>query len=270
MFHGQDHLVGTREQVHRTAHAGGFLARDDPVGQVAFFIDLQGSQYRSVHMTAADDAERGGAVEARGALEGRDESAAGIDKFGVFLARCGGRAHTEQAVFALQEDLNAFRQVIGDGRRQSDTEVHHVAVFEFHRHAFGDDFSDLFLFHRFMSFLSVRRTVLKRGGSGIRDRFLFAVHSAGHLLGDERRHVVGVGVHAEAGVIAQLFGQFVRDARAAARQNHFVAQPFGFEHFDQLREVLDMDILLGHRLRNQQGVGLEFDRFGDELFVGRT
>ena len=29
-----------------------------------------------------------------------------------------------------------------------------------------------------------------------------------------------------------------------------------------------MDILLGHRLRNQQGVGLEFDRFGDELFVG--
>ena len=117
VFHGQDHLVGTREQVHRTAHAGGFLARDDPVGQVAFFIDLQGSQYRSVHMTAADDAERGGAVEARGALEGRDESAAGIDKFGVFLARCGGRAHTEQAVFALQEDLNAFRQVIGDGRR---------------------------------------------------------------------------------------------------------------------------------------------------------
>lgn len=39
VFHGQDHLVGTREQVHRTAHAGGFLARDDPVGQVAFFID---------------------------------------------------------------------------------------------------------------------------------------------------------------------------------------------------------------------------------------
>ena len=87
VFHGQDHLVGTREQVHRTAHAGGFLARDDPVGQVAFFIDLQGSQYRSVHMTAADDAERGGAVEARGALEGRDESAAGIDKFGEMCIR---------------------------------------------------------------------------------------------------------------------------------------------------------------------------------------
>lgn len=37
VLHGKDHLVGTREQVHRTAHAGSFLARDDPVGQGRLF-----------------------------------------------------------------------------------------------------------------------------------------------------------------------------------------------------------------------------------------
>ena len=89
-----------------------------------------------------------------------------------------------------------------------------------------------------------------------------------HLLDDERGDVVGVGVHAEAGIEAQLLGQLVSDARTTAAADHLVAQALGLHQLDEVGQVLDMNVLLRDGLRDNQRVGLELDAAGDELLVG--
>ena len=81
--------------------------------------------------------------------------------------------------------------------------------------------------------------------------------SLDHLLHDERSHIVGIGVHAETGVKAQFLGQLVGDAGAATAADHLVAQALGLHQLDELGHILDVDVLLGHRLRDEQGVGME-------------
>ena len=80
-----------------------------------------------------------------------------------------------------------------------------------------------------------------------RGKLLFHT-SLDHLLNDERGNIVGIGVHAEAGIEAQLLGQFVGDARAAAAANHLVAQALGLHQLDEVGQVLDVHVFLCHRL----------------------
>ena len=62
-------------------------------------------------------------VEERAAGQQRHRLLAGVDQVGVFLARRRRRAHAEEAVLAVQEDLAVLRQMVGDQRRQADAEV---------------------------------------------------------------------------------------------------------------------------------------------------
>ena len=89
-----------------------------------------------------------------------------------------------------------------------------------------------------------------------------------HLLYHEGGDIIGVCVHTEASVKTEFLGQFVRDTGAATAANHLVAQALGLHQLDEVGHVVDVDILLGHGLRHQQGIGVEFDALGDELLVG--
>ena len=57
---------------------------------------------------------------------------------------------------------------------------------------------------------------VRLGKRGKRGEYVLLAQAADQLLGAEGGHVVGVGARAEAGVIAQLLGQGVGDAGAAA------------------------------------------------------
>ena len=67
VLHGDDDLLGAGKQVLGAAHAGHHLAGDDPVGQVALLVHLQGAQDGGVDVAAADQAEGGGGVDERAA-----------------------------------------------------------------------------------------------------------------------------------------------------------------------------------------------------------
>ena len=60
VFHGKDHALGTYDEVHGTAHAGGEFAGNHPVGEVAVLVHLHGAEDGGVNVAAADDAEGGG------------------------------------------------------------------------------------------------------------------------------------------------------------------------------------------------------------------
>ena len=71
---------------------------------------------------------------------------------------------------------------------------------------------------------------------------------------DEGRDFARQRPAAESGVVAELGCQQVGDARAAADQHDAVAQPFGFQQFDQLGKVVDVAAFLRDDLRRQDRV----------------
>jgi hypothetical protein len=62
---------------------------------------------------------------------------AGVDEVVVFLALGGRGAHAQDAVLALQDDLDAGRQVVGHQRGHADAEVDVGAVEHVARDALG-------------------------------------------------------------------------------------------------------------------------------------
>ena len=52
--------------------------------------------------------------------------------------------------------------------------------------------------------------------------------------GNKACHIGGIGSGAKASIIAKLYGEFVRDARSAADEQHFIPQAFRFGKFYQL------------------------------------
>src|SRR6266403_929649 len=62
-------------------------------------------------------------VEVRSPGKERDRLLSGVDEVFVFFAGRGFRPDAEDAVLAVENDLAASRQVIGDQRRQADPEV---------------------------------------------------------------------------------------------------------------------------------------------------
>ena len=68
---------------------------------------------------------------------------------------------------------------------------------------------------------------MRLGKRGKRGEYVLLAQAADQLLGAEGGHVVGVGARSEAGVIAQLLGQGVGDAGAAAAEDILVADTLG-------------------------------------------
>ena len=66
MFHGDDHPLGTGNQIHGPAHALDHFAGDHPIGDVAGAGHLHGAQDRQVDMAAADHSEGQRRIEIRG------------------------------------------------------------------------------------------------------------------------------------------------------------------------------------------------------------
>src|ERR1700675_3642440 len=52
-----------------------------------------------------------------------DRLLTGVDQVGILGTGGRRRTHTEQTVFAVQENLALFRQMIGDHRPQADTQI---------------------------------------------------------------------------------------------------------------------------------------------------
>ena len=68
-----------------------------------------------------------------------------VDEVIVFAARSGRRAHTQDAVLALQDDFAARGNVVGHQGRLADAQVDIGAVVDVLRHPFGQLFFTTFL-----------------------------------------------------------------------------------------------------------------------------
>ena len=123
VLHGHDDTLGARYQIHGSAHARHHLPGDHPVGQSAGLIDLQATEHREVEMTAANEAERHGAVEGAGAGERRHRTAARVGQRGMRHPLLRRRAGADQTVLGLEENMQALRHVVRDQRRNSNAEI---------------------------------------------------------------------------------------------------------------------------------------------------
>src|SRR5262249_6172512 len=86
--------------------------------------------HRCIDVAAANHSEAVGRRDVARAIELRDRLLAGIDDIRVHFI--GGRkgAGTQNAVLRLQPNIHARPEVVRDERRNADTEIHVVAVFE--------------------------------------------------------------------------------------------------------------------------------------------
>src|SRR5690242_19887479 len=99
-------------------------------------------------------------VEIGAAREQRHRLLAGVDQVLVLAPGCWLRADAEHAVLAVQNDLAALRQVVGDQRRQADAEIDIGAFGNIARHA-RRHLVAIELFHH-AAFLSDEPTLITR------------------------------------------------------------------------------------------------------------
>ena len=86
-------------------------------------------------MPAADHGEAGRAVEIGAVRQFADGLLARIDQVGIDLVGVRERPDAKHAVLALQRDMHALRNVVGDQRRDADAEIDVIAVAQFLRGA---------------------------------------------------------------------------------------------------------------------------------------
>eukprot|EP00756_Hemistasia_phaeocysticola_P001769 Hpha_TRINITY_DN11234_c0_g1::TRINITY_DN11234_c0_g1_i1::g.167434::m.167434 len=130
VLHRHHHPGPGGHEVHGPAHTLHHLARDDPVRQVTVGSHLQGTEDGELHVPAADHCERIVGPEDRGGGEVRHGLLTRVDKVGVGVGIEGVRAHTEQAVLALELNVHPLGDVVGGQRRHPDAEVHVHTVLE--------------------------------------------------------------------------------------------------------------------------------------------
>jgi hypothetical protein len=128
MLHHDDDLLDSGDEVHRPAHALHHLARDHPVGDVAFLGHLHRPQHGEVDMAAADHREALLGAEIGGAVQFADRLLAGVDQIGIDLILVREGPDPEHPVLALERDLHPLRDVVGDERRDSDPEIDVIPV----------------------------------------------------------------------------------------------------------------------------------------------
>ena len=76
------------------------------------------------------------------------------------------------------------------------------------------------------------------GGAGLAGSGGGVGHARGQLAHDEARHVVRVGALREARVVAELLGELVGHARAAAGEDQLLAPPLRLDDLDELGQVM--------------------------------
>ena len=129
VLHHHVGLLGADGEVHRAADGRDRVGRAGvPVGEVARDRDLERAEDADVEVAAAHHREAVGVVEERAAGQERHRLLAGVDEVEVLVAFLRRRAHADDAVLAVQDDLAPGRQVIRDQRRQADAEVDDRAV----------------------------------------------------------------------------------------------------------------------------------------------
>ncbi len=141
MFHHHHDLLDAGHQVHGAAGTLDHLAGNHPVGQVAVAGDLHAAEDRQVDLAAADHGKRFGGIEEDRAGNGGDGLLAGVDQVGIDLVFGREGADAEQAVFRLQNDVDALRDEVGHQGRHADAEVDVGAVGQLLGHPFGHPFA---------------------------------------------------------------------------------------------------------------------------------
>ena len=94
-----------------------------PVGEVARDRYLKGAQHGDVEVPAAHHRERIGVVEVRAARQQGHGLFSRIDQIQVLQPRRGRRPHSQDAVFAVQDDLAVLRQMVSDQGRHADAQI---------------------------------------------------------------------------------------------------------------------------------------------------
>src|SRR5450759_1637797 len=92
--------------------------------------------------------------------------------------------------------------------------------------------------------------------------------AADDFLRQERGDLERRGARPEAGVVAELLGERVVDAWSSDHDHEAFAHALGLEQLDELREVLDVDVLLRDDLAHKDGVGNALERRLEELRAG--
>jgi len=141
VLHGDDDAFGADDEIHRAAHAGHDLSRDDPVREVARLVDLESAEDGRVHMATPDESEGHRGVDEGAAQLDSCRTAAGVHDVSWF-GRVGGPCG-DHADLGLEDDAHVGGQVVGDERRQPDAEVHEVPVAQLPCNTAGDELFDL-------------------------------------------------------------------------------------------------------------------------------
>src|SRR5471032_2207802 len=131
LLHGDQDALRAADQVHGAAHSFDDLAGDGPVGQIAVLAHLHGAENGDVDMPAADHGERIGAGEVGSAFDFGDRLLTGVDQVGVELGFGRIRPDSEHTVLRLEDDVDAFGDVVGNHGRNADSEVDVVPVLQF-------------------------------------------------------------------------------------------------------------------------------------------
>src|SRR5665647_635742 len=93
--------------------------------------------------------------------------------------------------------------------------------------------------------------------------------TADDFLRQERGDLERRGARPEAGVVAELLGEGVVDAWSSDHDHEAFAYALGLEQLYELREVLDVDVLLRDDLAHQDGVGIALERDADAILVSQ-
>src|ERR1700746_3229634 len=111
MLHGYDHTASTGDKVHGATHALNHFPWDHPIGEIALLIDFHCAQNAEINVAAADHGEGIGTGEVGRASDLADGFLAGIDQIGVFFSLERVRTDAKHAIFALQHNVHAGRDV---------------------------------------------------------------------------------------------------------------------------------------------------------------
>ena len=122
-------LVTALEQLRIAGGHEIVLVNDgSPDDSLAVCRDLERTEDGHVDVSATDHRERPGRIDDRCAGAQRDLPASRVHQIAIRIIRGGQRADTDDAVLRLKEHVEALGDVIGNGKRQAETEIDERAV----------------------------------------------------------------------------------------------------------------------------------------------
>ena len=140
MHHSYDDIISSRYQVHRTAHAFHHFARHFPIRQIALFGNFHATQNSHIDVIAADHGKTCFGSEYRTPRLNRNGLLAGIDHVSIFFSCFRKRTNAQEPIFRLQDDFPVGRNVVRHARRDTNSQIHIIAILNFLRDARSDPF----------------------------------------------------------------------------------------------------------------------------------